>query len=127
MRNGRRTARLSLVERLEVIPDLGVVVAWDLLPRNRVLHRLPILSDDAHVRESRRHLAGATRHVRVVAVLLALARFSFDADVVGAGAQPLRRLALRRRALSPAGEQPFALSEVLVFRTALAASAVATA
>src|SRR5215475_12441395 len=86
---GIRCSVLSFVERLEVAPDLIVEVAWDLLPRDRVLHRLPVLADDPEVLEARGHAAAASGQVGVVAILAAAARLALDADVVGRAPQSL--------------------------------------
>src|SRR5881628_1799707 len=92
-------------------------VPRDLLPGDRVLHRLPVLPDDPQVLEPRGHAAAAPRQVGVVPVLTAPARLALDADVVGAGAQPLRRLALRGAAPASARHESLALAEVLVLGT----------
>src|SRR5262249_29059619 len=116
---------LSLVERLEVAPDLIVEVTWHLLPRDRVLHLFTVLADDPQVLEPRGHGAAASGQVGVVAFLASLPRFALDADVVGRGAKALGRLALRRVAPTPAGHEPFTLAEVLVFRTRAVATSPA--
>src|SRR5213592_5031849 len=100
---------LALVERLEVVPDLVVIVARHLLARDRVLHHLAVLPDDPEVHEARRHLACPAGEVRVVALLLAATRFALDADVVRTGAEPSRRVALRHGAPSLARQEPLAL------------------
>src|SRR5256885_778718 len=105
---------LTLVEGLEVVPDLVVVVAWHLLPRDRVFHQLPVLPDDAEVLQARGHLPTAARQVGVVAVLPSAARLTLDAHVEGVGAEPRGRLTLGRAALAAAREEPLALAEVLV-------------
>src|SRR5438093_837436 len=123
---GMRLSVLSLVERLEIAPDLIVEVARDLLARDRVLHRLAVLADDPQVLEPRGHAAAASGQVGVVAVLAAAPRLAFDADVVGVGPQTLGRLALRRAAPASARHEPLAFAEVLVLRTrAVAPGAVA--
>src|SRR5262249_56276477 len=85
-----------------------------LLARQRVLHLLPVLTDDAQVAQPRGHLAAAARHVRVVPVLAALTRFTLDPHIVGVRPQSLRRLALGILALALAGKESLALAEVLV-------------
>src|SRR5439155_9099313 len=94
--------------------DLVVKVPRDLLPRDRVLHRLPVLPDDPEILEPRGHAAAAPGQVGVVPILTAPARLSLDADVVGAGAEPLRRLTLRGAAAASSRHEPFTLAEVLV-------------
>src|SRR5438034_14421 len=71
--SGARRHELPLVERLEIISDLPVEVPGHLLARQRVLHLLPVLTDDAEIAQPRGHLAAAARHVRVVPILAALA------------------------------------------------------
>src|SRR5207253_915366 len=108
--------RSALVERLEVVSDLIVEVAGHLLPRDRVLHRLAVLSDDSEVLEPRGHAAAAPGQVRVVAVLAALARLALDADVERIGAQTLGRFALGRATPALTGHEPLTLAEILVLR-----------
>src|SRR5437879_6580542 len=108
--------RSALVERLEVVSDLIVEVAGHLLPRDRVLHRLAVLSDDSEVLKPRGHAAAAPGQVRVVAFLAALARLALDADVERIGAQTLGCFALGRAAPALAGHEPLTLAEILVFR-----------
>src|SRR5262249_25620983 len=122
-RHGARL--LALVERLEVVADLIVKVARHLLARDRVLHLLAVLTDDAEVLQARRHAAAAAGQVRVVAVLAAGPRLALDADVERTGAQALGRFALGRAAPALARHQPLALAEVLVLGPhAVAARAV---
>src|SRR5262249_7823701 len=85
---------LALVERLEIVSDLSVEVPRHLLARQRVLHLLPVLTDDAEVAEPRGHLAATARHVRVVPVLAGLTRFTLDPDLVRICTPPLRALTL---------------------------------
>src|SRR5204863_4261491 len=118
---------LTLVEGLEVVPDLVVVVAWHLLPRDRVFHQLPVLPDDAEVLQARGHLPTAARQVGVVAVLPSAARLTLDAHVEGVSAEPRGRLTLGRAALAAAWEEPLALAEVLVLGTRPVAAAPALA
>src|SRR5438105_15757243 len=108
--------RSALVERLEVVSDLIVEVAGHLLPRDRVLHRLAVLSDDSEVLEPRGHAAAAPGQIRVVAFLAALPRLALDAHVEGIGAQALGRLALGVAAPAFARHQPLALAEILIVR-----------
>src|SRR5947208_353427 len=108
--------RSALVERLEVVSDLIVEVAGHLLPRDRVLHRLAVLSDDSEVLKPRGHAAAAPGQVRVVAFLAALARLALDADVERIGAQTLGRFALGRATPALTGHEPLTLAEILVLR-----------
>src|SRR2546426_2215949 len=119
--------RLPLVERLEVVPDLVVIVARHLLARDRVLHHLAVLPDDPEVHEARRHLPGPAREVRVVALFPPASRLALDADIEGAGPEPRRRVALRHGAPSLAGQEPFALPEVLVLGAVAALAAAPSA
>src|SRR5262245_9571640 len=104
-----------------------MIVARHLLARDGVLHHLAILADDAQIAETRAHLPAAAGHVRIVSVLLALARFALHADVVRVGAQPLARIALGRGALALAGQEALALTEVLLVRPAARAAATVAA
>src|SRR5213082_2175790 len=97
---------LTLVEGLEVVPDLVVVVAWNLLSRDRVFHQLPVLPDDAEVLQARGHLPTAARQVGVVAVLPSAARLTLDAHVEGVGAEPRGRLTLGAPLLPRPGRSP---------------------
>src|SRR5215471_16345911 len=115
---------LFLVQRLEVLLDLSLEVARHLLPRDRLLHHLPVLAENAHVLHARRHLCAAPHHVGVDALLTPGPRLTLHAHVEGIAAQPRGRVALRGRALAPPGQQPLALGEVaLVAGPALLAGA----
>src|SRR5262245_50599597 len=104
-----------------------MIVARHLLARDGVLHHLAVLPDDAEIAQARPHLSAAARHVRIVPVLLALARFALHADVVWVGAQPLTGIALGGGALALAGQEALALAEVLLVGSAAgAAPAVAS-
>src|SRR5207245_109136 len=115
-RSTSQTRSGALVEWLEVVSDLIVEVAGLMLPRDRALHRLAVLSDDSEVLNPRGHAAAAPGQVRVVAFLAALARLALDADVERIGAQTLGRFALGRAAPALAGHEPLTLAEILVFR-----------
>src|SRR4029434_186522 len=109
----------------EVVADLIVEVAGHLLPRDRVLHLLAVLSDDSEILQARGHAAAAPGQIGVVPFLAALARLALDAHVEGIAAQALRRLALRVVAPALARHQPLTLAEVLVLRAhPLAARAI---
>src|SRR5205807_338475 len=114
--------RSALVERLEVVSDLIVEVAGHLLPRDRVLHRLAVLSDDSEVLKPRGHAAAAPGQVRVLAFLAALARLPLDADVEGIGAQTLGRFALGRAAPAVAGHESLTLAEIAPLRPSRSSS-----
>src|SRR5258705_4593945 len=119
------SVRSALVERLEVVADLIVEVARHLLTRDRVLHRLAVLADDAEVLKARGHGAAPSGQVGIVAVLAALPRLPLHAHVERVGAEALGGLALRVPAPAFAGHEPLAFAEILVLWThAVAACAV---
>src|SRR5437899_11585493 len=108
--------RSALVERLEVVSDLIVEVARHLLPRDRVLHRLAVLSDDSEVLKPRGHAAAAPGQGRVVAFLAALARLALDAEVERIVTHTLGRVVLGRAAPSFAWYEPLTLPHIHVLR-----------
>src|SRR5215831_10669019 len=117
---------LFLVQGLEVLLHLGLEVSRHLLARDRFLHHLAVLAEDAQVLQPRGHVRASPDHVRVERVLLAGAGFSLHAHVVRRGAQPLGRVALCVRAPALAGEHALSLGEVpLVAGAARLTSALA--
>src|SRR5512144_108762 len=119
---------LFLIQRLEVLLHLGLEVARHLLPRDGLLHHLPVLPEHPHVLHARGHLGPAAHHVGVDALLAPGPGLAFHPDVEGAPAQPRGGIALRRPALAASGQQALALREVaLVSRPARLAGALVPA
>src|SRR4029077_8809312 len=117
---------LSLIQRLEVLLHLILEVARHLLPRDGLLHHLPVLPEHAHVLHARGHLRAAAHHVGVDALLAPGPRLAFDPHVERAAPQPRGCVALRGPALAAARQQSLALGEVaLVTRPPLPGPAIA--
>src|SRR6202022_251953 len=119
---------LFLIQRLEVLLHLALEVARHLLPRDGLLHHLPVLPEHAHVLQARRHLGPAPHHVGVDALLAARPRLALHPHVERAAPQPRGGIALRRAALAATRQQALALREIaLVARPALLAAAALVA
>src|SRR5262245_59883951 len=106
---------LLFVQRLEVLLYLVLIVTRHLLPRDGLLHHLPVLTDHAEVLQTRRRVGPTAHQIGVHPLLLAASRLALDAHVEGIGAKALGRIALGAAALALAREEPFALGEITLF------------
>src|SRR5262245_43466070 len=122
-----KTGGSPLVERLEVLLDVRLVVARHLLPRDGLLHHLPVLAHDAEVLHAGRHVRALAEEVGVVALLAARARFALDAHVERVDPETLRRIALGAPALAATRQAPLALRPLALLARPAALPAVAAA
>src|SRR5262245_37019045 len=103
---------LLFVQRLEVLLYLVLIVTRHLLPRDGLLHHLPVLTDHAEVLQTRRRVGPTAHQVGVHPFLLAASRLALDAHVEGIGAEALGGITLGAAALALAREESLALGEI---------------